>query len=168
MIAVKNAFAAGLEQAGKGQEPPFAFYAACVDYLVFSLGRFHAQGRANTRRLRPLVGDAAEDLAVLEDVEAMLAQSEDQIARLQAAMARYARDPEKGRQAFEEAGRAYIAFYGTHFARRKDPAQQIIAKHFTDEEYWRLTNDFTPQSIATEKRLYAAVKAAAPRGISLD
>jgi len=168
MIGVKNAFAAGLDLSSKGKTPTFAFYKACIDYLTFILGRFNAQGRGNTDRLRPLVSDSPDDLKIVDDIDAMLDKSEKEIVLLSNAMDTYARHQESGQGAFEEAGRHYIAFYGSTFVRRKDPAQHIIARHFSDEEYWRLTNDFTPESITTEQRLFAAVAQTAPKGVSAE
>lgn len=168
MIGVKNAFAAGLDGAAQESKPLFPFYKACIDYLKFSLGRFHAQGRGNTDRLRPLVGDNPNDLKIVSDIQSMLDKSETEIAALSDAMDRFEEDQNSGQSAFQDAGARYISFYGSTFVRRKDPAQHIIARHFSDEEYWRLTNDFTKTSIETEQRLYDAVKTAAPTGISLD
>ncbi len=168
MIGVKNAFAAGLEAPVPQGASLFPFYKACIDYLKFSLERFHGQGRANTVRLKPLVIDAPDDLKIVSDIEAMLGKSEKEIAALSAAMDLFEDNQDAGLSAFEEAGNRYIAFYGSTFVRRKDPAQHIIARHFSDEEYWRLTNDFTPTSIETEQRLYEAVEKAAPAGVSLD
>jgi len=168
MIGVKNAFATGLDLSSHGKTPPFAFYKACIDYLKFSLGRFHTQGRGNTGRLRPLVSDIPGDLKIVNDIDAMLDKSEKEITILSSAMERYARAQDTGQSAFEEAGRRYIAFYGSTFVRRKDPAQHIIARHFDDEEYWRLTDDFTKTSIATEQRLFNAVMSAAPEGVSAE
>ena len=168
MIGVKNAFAAGLALPPNSATDTTPFLLACTDYLEFILGRFHAQGRANTGRLRPLVGDNQDELQILTDIETMLGKSEREISKLMAAASRFGQDPAAEQNAFVDAGRHYVDFYHSVFAQRKDPAQQIIAKHFSDEDYWRLTNDFTDQSIDTERRLYARVKESAPPGVELD
>ena len=98
----------------------------------------------------------------------MLDKSEQEIALLSDAMDRFEQEQLNRHSAFQDASARYITFYASTFVKQKDPAQHIIAKHFSDEEYWRLTDDFTPTSIATEKRLYDAVKELAPAGVSLE
>ena len=63
------------------------------------------------------------------------------------------------------AGRRFVAFYDAVLASRKDPAQQIIDKHFSSAEYWALTNDVTGESVATEAALFECVARLAPAGI---
>lgn len=155
MIAVKDALAAGL-QASRGSPEPIL---ACVDYLGYVMGRFNEQGRANLERLRPRVAAAGnrEDERIMADIAATIGRTEAELGQLLAAAAAFRDGPEDGLTALSQAADAFIVFYNSILALRKNPAQEIIGRYFDDAEYWALTDDVTPVSIETEKNLFARV-----------
>lgn len=168
MIAVKNALGRGLDLAAAGESVGMDFYCACAEYLDFIMARFHAQGAANIERLRPLIDETdTEGQAILADTETMLADSQAAVTALLKAKVQLVERGADRVEGFEEAGRAYIDFYDTAFARRKDPAQQIIEKYFDPQEYWLLTNDVTDDCVERERSLYNTVGATAPDGMNL-
>lgn len=162
MIRVKNALAAGLDLS-----PPDAdFLLACIDYLGWVIGRFTAQGRANVERLRPRVAAAgdAEGARVVADIAGTLGETEAALARLISGAEACRRAPQAGLPGLVAAGRRFVAFYDAVLASRKDPAQQVIDRHFSSAEYWALTNDVTSDSVATEAALFQSVERLAPPG----
>lgn len=168
MIAAKDALAAGLAvNAARGDDLQ-NFYAACVDYLVMSLGRFHGQGFKNFDHLRPLVPESdAESRAALADLETTLTTSRDEIAKLKRAMDVFLTQGLSGQKTFEAAARTFVDFYNSTLAQRKNPAQVIIERYVPSEDYWKLTDDFTQEVIDTETRLFARIEEAAPAGVSV-
>jgi hypothetical protein len=163
MIRVKNALAAGLVL---GPAKP-DFLLACADYLGYIIGRFTAQGRANVERLGPRVAAAGaeEGARVVADIARTLGETESALAGLLAGADACRDQPEDGLPQLVAAGHRFVAFYDAVLASRKDPAQQIIDRHFSSAEYWELTNDVTGESVATETALFQRVAQLAPAGI---
>lgn len=161
MIRVKDALAAGLEG-----DAPEEFLLACTDYLAYIIGRFRMQARRNLEGLKPRVeaADDEEGRRVMADIEATMERTGQALDVLTRAAAGRARPG--GSEAFRAAARGFVDFYASVLAARKDPAQDIIARHFDSEEYWTLTDDVTPESVATERTLYARVVALAPEGMA--
>lgn len=165
MIRVKNALAAGL-----GMTPPDAnFLLACADYLGWIVGRFTVQGRANLERLGPRVAAAGDEegARIIADIALTLGQTESALAGLLAGAEAWRNRPDDGLPELLAAGHRFVAFYDAVLASRKDPAQQIIDRHFSSAEYWALTNDVTSESVATEDALFQRVARLAPAGIPL-
>lgn len=163
MIRVKNALAAGL-----ALTPPDAdFLLACADYLGWIVGRFTAQGRANLERLGPRVAAAGDEegARVIADIALTLGQTEGALAGLLAGAEACRNGPEDGLPELLAAGHRFVAFYDAVLASRKDPAQQVIDRHFSSAEYWALTNDVTSESVATEGALFERVARLAPADI---
>jgi len=163
MIRAKNALAAGLELA----PPDPAFLVACTDYLGWVVARFIAQGRANVSRLRPRVAAARDEDArrVVADIAATLDRTEAALRDLLAAAAACRDGATGGLPNLLAAGRRFVVFYNAVLASRKDPAQQVIDRHFDSAEYWALTDDVTPASVAMEAHLYARITRLAPAGL---
>jgi len=163
MIRVKNALAAGLVIAPQSAD----FLLACTDYLGSIIGRFTAQGRANLERLGPRVTAAGdgEGARVVADIARTLGETESALAGLLAGADACRDQPEDGLPQLLAAGHRFVAFYDAVLASRKDPAQQIIDRHFSSAEYWALTNDVTPLSVQTEKTLFDRVARLAPAGL---
>ncbi|MEZ5566091.1 MAG: hypothetical protein R3F24_11445 [Gammaproteobacteria bacterium] len=168
MIAVKNAMAAGVE-AGRSVEAS-AFLLACIDYLDFIIGRFQAQGRANLTRLGPKVEASNDDegRAVVADIGQTLDKTGEALQKLLAEAVPFrGNSPSRQTQDLVVAARRFVSFYDSVLASRKNPAQQIIDRYFTPEEYWKLTDDVTPASVATEHELYQRVVDLAPPGVAV-
>ena len=165
MIRVKSALAAGLEAAA----PDADFLLACADYLGYIIGRFTAQGRANVERLGPRIAEAGDEEGgrIVADIARTLGETESALAGLLAGADACRDQPEQGLPQLQAAGRRFIAFYDAVLASRKDPAQQIIDKYFSSAEYWALTNDATPESVATEAALFQRVSRLAPPGLQV-
>lgn len=165
MIRVKNALAAGLELTPARAD----FLLACTDYLGYIVGRFTAQGRANVERLGPRVAAAGDEggARIVADIARTLGETESALAGLLAGAEACRDQPEDGLPQLLAAGRRFVAFYDAVLASRKDPAQQIIDRHFSSAEYWALTNDVTSESVATEEALFQRVARLAPTGIQL-
>ena len=154
MIAAKDALAQGLERLAAGAPDGGEFVSACVDYLEFVVGRFIRQGRANIARLRGVVPETeADDRRVLDDIEAALAATSEQLDRMTAA---------RGGAGFADAGRSFLRFYDGTLAQRKNRAQDIVDKYIDTTTYWRETDDVTEESIAEEQALFARLTALAP------
>jgi len=165
MIRVKNALAAGL-----GLAPPDAgFLLACADYLGWIVGRFTAQGRANVERLGPRVAAAGDEegARIIADIALTLGQTESALAGLLAGAEACRGGPEDGLPVLVAAGHRFVAFYDAVLASRKDPAQQVIDRHFSSAEYWALTNDVTTESVRTENALFGRVARLAPPGVNV-
>jgi hypothetical protein len=165
MIRVKNALASGL-----GEAPPDAdFLLACADYLGWVVGRFTTQGRANVERLGPRVAAAGDEegARTIADIARTLGETESALAGLLAGADACRDHPEDGLPALLAAGRRFVAFYDAVLASRKDPAQQVIDRHFSSAEYWALTNDVTSESVATEAALFHRVARLAPAGVTV-
>ena len=163
MIRVKNALAAGLALAPANAD----FLLACADYLGYIIGRFTAQGRANVERLGPRVAAAGDEegARIVADIARTLGETESALAGLLAGADACRNQPEDGLPQLLAAGRRFVAFYDAVLASRKDPAQQIIDRHFSSAEYWALTNDVTSESVATEAALFQRVAQLAPAGV---
>ena len=163
MIRVKNALAADLALT----PPDTDFLLACTDYLGYIIGRFTAQGRANVERLGPRVAAAGDEegARVVADIARTLGETESALAGLLAGADACRDQPEAGLPVLMAAGRRFVTFYDAVLASRKDPAQQIIDRHFSSAEYWALTNDVTGESAATGAALFEFVARLAPAGI---
>ena len=167
MIAVKNAFAAGLAAPGDDASASADFLGRCVDYLEFIIGRFVQQAQRNLAGLRRRVPREAEaDWRIIRDIERTMADTADRIDALAVAVRRYQAGSSKGREDFQREAETFVRFYDGVLAGRKDPAQEIIRRHFTDEEYWQLSNDVTAQSVDRERELFQQVMATAPPGVA--
>ena len=168
MIGAKKALAFGVERLSGEPSHDVSFAVACVDYLAYIMSRFVEQGRSNTSRLRHVVRKTdSEDIAVLADIEATLAETRKQLDSLIAARDRV-KSESGNREAFIMACTGFLQFYDCVLARRKDPAQEIIKKHFDPETYWRETNDITLDSVATEEALFAEIVRLAPGDLQAE
>jgi hypothetical protein len=165
MIRVKSALAAGLDAEPADSD----FVLACADYLGYIVGRFTAQGRANVERLRPRVVAAGDDAGarIVADIARTLDGTESALAALLAGAEACRDQPEDGLPQLVAAARRFVTFYDAVLASRKDPAQDIIDRHFSSAEYWALTNDVTGESVATEAALFQRVARLAPPGVRL-
>ncbi len=169
MIAAKDALSGGLAVNAPRGDDLQDFYGACVDYLTMSLKRFHAQGFKNFEHLRPLVPTAdVESCDALADLETTLTNSRDEVGRLKKAMDLFLTQGLSGQTKFEETARAFIEFYNSTLAKRKNPAQVIIERYVPTEDYWRLTDDFTQDVVDTEARLFDRIKETAPDGVRVE
>lgn len=158
MIRVKNALAAGLRVSPA--DP--ALILACTDYLDYVVSRFIDQGRANVARLMPRVAAAGDEegARVVADIAQTLTATEAALVELRAGSAA-GRNSGRLPELLKAADR-FVVFYDAVLASRKYPAQQVIERHFSSEEYWALTNDVTGESIAREGALFEAVERLAP------
>ena len=168
MIGAKDALARGLDQIRSGKTHDHTFLVACVDYLEYIISRFIQQGKGNTSRLREVVPvDDIADHRIIDDIETTLATTAeqlDEVTRARDAILTAHTDI----RGFTAACDKFVDFYNEVLAHRKDPAQEIIRKHFDDEAYWRQTNDVTPDSIRTEQLLYQRLTDLAPDGAQPD
>jgi hypothetical protein len=166
MIRATNALVAGLDQA----PPDPAFLLACADYLGWVVGRFVGQGRANLARLRPRVAAARDEdgARIVADIAVTLDRTETALRDLLDAAASCRTGESGGLAELLAAGRRFVLFYNAVLASRKDPAQQVIDRHFGSAEYWALTDDVTPVSVATEADLYARIGRLAPPGVAVE
>ena len=156
MIQIKNALAAGLES---NEEP--VFISACVDYLAFNIGRFIAQGEGNLRRLAAAVPDDDEEgRGILDDIATTLEQT----ASALRCMVIENVDGEGSRLAAQ----AFVEHYNGTLVERKDPAQYIIRKYFSKDEYWQATDDVTPAVMEREADLYRRLVETSPAVAELD
>jgi len=152
MIAVKDALAAGLNSS---PARPGAIL-ACIDYLEYIIGRFNAQGRANVERLLPRVeaARAHDDEKIVADIADTIGKTEAELALLTSAAAAFRSTPDSGLPKLLTAAKRFVTFYNGVLALRKGSAQDIISRYFEDEEYWSLTDDVTPSTIETERKLF--------------
>ncbi len=166
MIRVKKALAAGLAL----PSPEADFLLACTDYLGYIIGRFTAQGRGNVERLGPRVAAAGDEegARVVADIAQTLGETEVALADLLAGAEACRAQPEDGLPQLLAAGHRFVAFYEAVLASRKDPAQQVIDRHFSSAEYWALTNDVTAESVQAEKALFGRVARLAPAGVDVS
>ncbi len=162
MIRVKDLLAAGLDRLRPGESGGVDLVLACVAYLEFVVGRFVAQGRGNVERLRAVIPAAdAEGRGIVDDIERTLNGTRQQLDKLIAA--REATTAGRGdADLLATASRAFVDFYDGTLARRKNPAQDIVARYVDPETYWRQTNDVTPESIETERALFHRLTELAP------
>lgn len=165
MIRAKNALAAGLDLV----PPDPAFLLACADYLGWVVGRFIAQGRANVERLQPRVMAARDEEGrrTIADIAATLDRTEAALGDLVAGAEAWRSGATNGLASLLASGRRFAAFYNAVLASRKDPAQQVIDRHFGQAEYWELTDDVTPGSVADEADLFARLVRLAPASIAV-
>lgn len=164
MIRVKAALAAAIEM----PVDHAALALACVDHLGFIIRRFLAQGRHNISHLEPriMAADDREGRLVISDIARTLAACELEFSQLEQAAAGLDAAGSEAMSVFVDHARHFVAFYDATLASRKDPAQQIIRRHFSDEEYWTLTDDITDAVIREEQRLYSRVVELAPAAIA--
>ena len=168
MIIAKEALSAGLNLIDRDPSSQ-KFLAASVSYLEYIIGRFIAQGRNNLVHLgQRILADNEDDQRIRRDIERTLEDTETRLDALVVSAARYCTGSVPGTKQFVQAANEFINFYNNVLAQRKNPAQEIIQKYFSDNEYWQMTDDVTEESIATEQRLFDAVREDAPDGVDFD
>lgn len=165
MAAVRSACAAALaQQADAGRDADFLL--ACVDYLVFIVGRFNSQDQAHCDRLRARVPAAdVRSHAVIDDLAQTLAASRKAIEAL--AVAGRARASGSGDElALVAALRSYLSFYASVLASRRHVIQHLFEVHYGIAD-WRATSAVDADAILEERARYGRVAERLPDGIVL-
>jgi hypothetical protein len=167
MAAVRSACAAALALP-VDERPQVDFLLACAAYLAFAVGRFNAQDQAHCDQLRlRLPADAAQDRAMLDDLDRTLAASRKALDALAAALrVREAAGDVGDDVAFVAALRGYLSFYSSVLAGRRHALQHLFEAYYTIAD-WRAASAVDADSILEERARYSRVADLLPDGIAL-
>lgn len=165
MMQVRRAFVAGMHGTGEGTgRQPADFYRACAEYLGFSMGRLYAQdGLIHdllSQRIPASDTNAHAELAVLAGEQRQGRAMVEKLGRAALGLG----EGSGAMPAFEAAAREFAAGLGSSMRSRRNPFSSYTDKLF-DEADWTRIAGVTPDSIAEEGRLFAAVRRAAPAGL---
>ncbi len=160
---VRKSFDAGVKLKGDGSDIPVAFFEAGVAYIKASMDRLHAQDQRIHDFLLPHVKDGDDQAAILENLNMRLAKSRDALEELVGAAETYGPQGDNGWADFKAAVDAFMGVYfkillsGQH-------STLTLQEDVFDESTWDKVASVTPESLATEEKLYAAVQYLAPDG----
>ena len=164
-MQVRKAFEAGLARGKAGEAGREDFYRACAGYICFSMDRLHSQDQIIHDLLCVRVPETDQHAHErLGELERRQCRSRLMVERLRDALRELDRAGPAGRSAFEAAAQRFTEAFQSLLAARKNP----FAKHtdeLFDEADWERIAGVTPDSLATEQRLFAAVEQTAPAGV---
>ncbi len=161
-LQVREAFRAGLDAAVAA---PLEFHLACAAYLVPAQQRLIDQDLrlANLLASRVPPGQA-EDHEKINSLKSRLADSSAALRAFEAAADDLAARGAAARGAFESAARTYIDFVVNVLGARSHSLRHLTTVLFSEED-WGYITGITPELLAEEGALYAAVQRTAPAGI---
>lgn len=163
LAQIRKSFDAGVKQKDEGADVPIAFFNASVAYIKASMDRLHAQDQRIHDFLKPHVPDGDEHADVLSSLNMRLAKSRDALDALVSNMETYKAAGDGGWPAFKDAVDQFMGVYmkillsGHH-------STMTLQEEVFDEAIWDQVAGVTPESLALEKQLYAAVEDLAPEG----
>jgi len=164
-MQVRKAFEAGLGRGAAGEAGLEDFYRACAGYICFSMDRLHSQDQIIHDLLCVRVPETDQQAHErLGELERRQSRSRLMVERLRDALRAFERAGAAGRSGFEVAARRFTEAFQSLLAARKNP----FAKHtdeLFDEADWERIAGVTPESLAAEQRLFAAVEQTAPAGV---
>lgn len=163
-MQVRQSMIAALDASTPGDAGHAALLEAAIDYMITSMTRLDLQDMAILVRLKTRIPkDHADAHQGLVDLEARQAKARTVTKTMADALAVYRDNARSDFAAFETALRQYHEVMQSMMTPRKNPYEAYTNTLFTDED-WTAIAGTTPESLATEKALFAAVKAAAPEG----
>lgn len=158
---VRKCFDAGLKQKDDGADLPVDFFDACVAYIKASMDRLHAQDQRIHDFLEPHVPEGDEHADTLENLNMRLARSRDALEALVNAMVTYKQIGDDGWEEFKAAVDTFMEVYFKILLSGQHSTLTLQEEVF-DEGIWDQVAGVTPESLATEKELYARVQELAP------
>lgn len=163
LAQIRKAFDAGVKQKDEGKDIPVAFFDACVAYIKASMDRLHAQDQRIHDFLKPNVPDGNEHADVLSNLNMRLAKSRDALDALVTSMAAYSAVGDDGWTDFKAAVDQFMEVY-MKILLSSHHSTMTLQEEVFDEAIWDQVAGVTPDSLALEKQLYAAVQDIAPEG----
>lgn len=161
-MQIRGAFNAGLKT-DTADPAVVAFLQACAEYLLVSMTRLDDQDMAILMRLRARVPETVtevhEGLATLETRQA---KARDATHRFGQSVAAF-KDGRIDQAAFVLHAQSFADLIQGMMAPRRNPYEAYTNELFTDAD-WTAIAAATPEAQATERMLFAAVKALAPPG----
>lgn len=161
LAQIRKSFDAGVKQKQDGADVPVAFFDACVAYIKASMDRLHAQDQRIHDFLKPHVQDGDDHAEVLSNLDMRLAKSRDALDALVASMAAYNAAGDSGWVDFKTAVDTFMEVYMKILLSSHHSTMSLQEEVF-DEGVWDQVAGVTPESLALEKQLYAAVTDLAP------
>ncbi len=157
-----------LQRAKKEGRPFPDFYGACVDYLEFIMGRFHAQDQGHLDDVKPLVPkEEVESWKLLNEVEEAFSKGRVEVDKLVTAMQRFRDRGSDGNAEFEEVARAYADHFIKRTSKLKHSIRYLMAEHLTPEQF-RVNSNVTEDSISKEQELFAKLESSMPEGMTVE
>lgn len=161
-MQVRGAFVAGLQHGGSAQR--MTFLLACADYLLFALDRLYAQDRLLGELLRErLAPGESEARAQVAEVTARLDAGRARVEALRRLADELRRDGLRGLPRFEAGAREFTASFDNEMKAHRNPLS-LHTDRLLLEPDWERVAGVTPESLAREEQLFAAVRASAPPG----
>jgi hypothetical protein len=160
---IRKSFDAGVKQREESKDVPVTFFVACVDYIKASMDRLHDQDQRIHDFLIPHVTNGDEHADILENLNMRLARSRDALEDLVKASAVYESSSDDGWAAFKTAVSAFMEVYFKILLSAQHSTLTLQEEVF-DESTWDKVAGVTPDSLATEEKLYSKVKGLAPAG----
>lgn len=161
---VRKAFAAGLDQAGKGAAVSIEFFSACVDYFSASMDRLHAQDQRIHDILKPHVksGDGA-NTEILANLDIRLAKSRTALATLISARDAFRAKGNSGFASFKAAVDAFMDVYMNVLLKGQHSTLDFQKKVFADGDWIKVAGVNEP-ALVVEAGTYASARKHAPPG----
>ena len=161
-VQVRQALKGALEQAEPGDDSLAAMLEACAGYLVNSMGRLDLSDMNIHNLLKERVPqDNAEVHEALETLSNRQATARAETVVLEEALKAYRQGGRADFAAFDQAVRNYHTIVSELMTPRKNPFSDYTDQLFTFAD-WTNIAAASPETAATEDRLYGAVTAAAP------
>lgn len=163
-MQVRQSLIAALEATAANDPTHAALLEAAIAYMITSMTRLDIQDMAILVRLKTRIPkDHADAHQGLVDLDARQAMARAETKNMAEALTAYRDGNRQDFAAFESALRHYHAVMQSMMTPRKNPYEPYTNTLFDDED-WTAIAGTTPDSLAKEKDLFAAVKAAAPDG----
>jgi phosphopantothenoylcysteine synthetase/decarboxylase len=163
---VRKMMTAAVEQTASGSADYVPFYVAIGDYFETAMHRLHEQDL----RLTDLLNKKA-DLSLPKNQQAMaelaarLEGNQRHLEKLMAARASLKQSGTAALPEFESAGKAYSDFIVANMGHH--PGTNDMAQEVFSAEDWQHMAYVSDDDLANEQRLYDAVVAAKPAGLSV-
>jgi hypothetical protein len=163
-LQVREAFRSGLAHFASHPGDPLAFYSACAAYLVPAQRRLIDQDMRLAELLKPRVpASESADHQGIESLKGRLRQSDEALARFEAATRQLATKGAAARKAFEDAAHAYIDFVVNVLGAKSHSLRHLTTTLFSADDWGHIAG-LTEAVIAEEGQLFQAVRATAPAG----
>lgn len=167
-VQVRQTLKGALEQAEAGDDSLAALLEACADYLVNSMGRLDLTDMNIHDLLKERVPqDNAEVHEALGVLSARQHKARTETAALATSLETYRKDGHADFATFDRALRNYHRIVSDLMTPRKNPFSPYTDKLFTFED-WTNIAEASPETMATEDRLFDAITAAAPEHLKPD
>jgi len=168
MMQVRTVFERVVADAEPADARLVDFYLACARYMVFAMDRLHDQDQAIHDLLAERIPhsdvEAHERLAELQQRQGLSRRLMDRCRDATEALAAAGKT---GVESFAEFAREFAGSFKSLMAPRKNPFRRYTDELFGDAD-WMMIAAVSDESLATEEKLFVAVRRAAPAGNDPD